>query len=195
MKHYLKMLWFVTLLGAVTSGIFIGMEAWTRPLIAANAANELKSTILDANGISYTTGNINDVFAQNITTKTIDSWTFYIDNNTKSVSYEFSGGGVWGPIEGIITLQADLETIKQIRVLQQEETPGLGGVVADSKYLIKFVGIKLVPQLEINIPDSNTNKDNEVDTIAGATRTSKAFESILNSHYAQRLSALAQIGG
>ena len=78
--------------------------------------------------------------------------------------------------------------------MQQEETPGLGGVVADLKYLAKYVGIMIVPQIEVNIPDSAANKPNEVDSITGATRTSKAFEQILNDNYAERVSALAQIG-
>lgn len=195
MKKYMKMIVFVIVLGTITSGVFVGMEAWTGPLIQANAANEIKSTILDANGISYTMGNINEVFEENITIQTIDGFEFFIDNTSGSISFEFEGGGVWGPIEGMITLQRDKETIRSIRVLQQEETPGLGGVVATVKYLNQFEGIKMVPALEINIPDANANKPNEVDTITGATRTSKAFEEMLNVSYSARLNALAKIGG
>lgn len=194
MKRYLNMVWFILILGTLTSVVFVGMEVWTRPLIDANAANELKSIVLSANDISFNTGNISSVFDENIETEKVGEYTFYIEKNSGRVSYQFSGGGVWGPIIGIITLENDKETIRQIRIMQQEETPGLGGVVADLKYLAKYVGIMIVPQIEVNIPDSAANKPNEVDSITGATRTSKAFEQILNDSYAERVSALAQLG-
>lgn len=194
MKRYLKMVWFILILGTLTSVVFVGMEVWTRPLIDANAANELKSIVLSANDISFNTGNISSVFDENIETEIVGEYTFYVEKNSGRVSYQFSGGGVWGPIIGIITLENDKETIRQIRIMQQEETPGLGGVVADLKYLAKYVGIMIVPQIEVNIPDSAANKPNEVDSITGATRTSKAFEQILNDSYAERVSALAQLG-
>lgn len=194
MKRYLNMVWFILILGTLTSVVFVGMEVWTRPLIDANAANELKSIVLSANDISFTTGNISSVFDENIETEKVGEYTFYVEKNSGRVSYQFSGGGVWGPIIGIITLENDRETIRQIRIMQQEETPGLGGVVADLKYLAKYVGIMIVPQIEVNIPDSAANKPNEVDSITGATRTSKAFEQILNDSYAERVSALAQLG-
>jgi Na+-transporting NADH:ubiquinone oxidoreductase subunit C len=195
MKRYLKMVYFILILGTLTSVVFVGMEIWTRPLIEANAANELKSIVLSANDISFNTGNISTVFDENIEIKEVGEFTFYVEKNSGRVSYQFSGGGVWGPIIGIITLESDKETIRQIRIMQQEETPGLGGVVADLKYLAKYVGIMIVPQIEVNIPDSSANKPNEVDSITGATRTSKAFEKILNDSYAERLNALAQLGG
>ena len=194
MKRYLKMVWFILILGTLTSVVFVGMEIWTRPLIDANAANELKSIVLSANDISFNTGNISDVFDENIEIEEVGDFTFYVEKNSGRISYQFSGGGVWGPIIGIITLENDKETIRQIRIMQQEETPGLGGIVADLKYLAKYVGIMIVPQIEVNIPDSAANKPNEVDSITGATRTSKAFEKILNDSYAERLSALAQLG-
>lgn len=195
MKRYLKMVYFILILGTLTSMVFVGMEVWTRPLIEANAANELKSIVLNANDIPFNTGNISTVFDQNIEVKKVGEFTFYVEKASGRVSYQFSGGGVWGPIIGVITLEPDKETIRQIRIMQQEETPGLGGVVADLRYLAKYVGVLMVPQIEVNIPDSSPNKPNEVDSITGATRTSKAFEQILNDSYVERLNALAQLGG
>ncbi len=194
MKHYFEMMRFVLIMGLLTSGIFIGMEAWTGPLIEANASIELKSIILDANDISYTTGNINQIFDEEIEMIIEQDTMLYVGRSTGKVSYEFSGGGVWGPIIGIITLQPDLETIQQIRIVQQEETPGLGGIVATIPYLTKFEGVKLSPALEINIPDGNPNKVNEVDSITGATRTSKAFEGILNTSFEAALPILEKVG-
>jgi Na+-transporting NADH:ubiquinone oxidoreductase subunit C len=94
----------------------------------------------------------------------------------------------------VVTLAPDKETIVNIRVLEQQETPGLGGIVATEAYLSTFKGIKFSPNIEINKPDSAPNKPNEVDSITGATRTSKAFEGMLNDSYSERLAALAKVG-
>lgn len=194
MRNYLKMLWFIAILGIITSGIFIGMEVWTAPLIEANAAIELKSTLLDAYEVPYTTPTVNEVFAVNVTVHQVGDQVVYFDNSADNVSFEFRGSGVWGPIYGVLTLSPDLETIRHIRVLQQEETPGLGGVVAEPRYLAGYVGAKLVPPLVLRPAGGDTGNPNEVDAITGATRTSNAFIRILNSSYAEHLDALKEVG-
>lgn len=183
MKQNLKLLVFVLILGILTSGLLVGVDALTRDRIIQNQAAQLKSAILDANEISYNFGNIHDVFAEEIEVITVGELTFYEAKESKNVSYEYTGGGVWGPISGVITLDADFETIVAIKVLNQQETPGLGGIIAEAKYLANFVGIKMVPSLQIN-KDSSTNLPNEVDAITGATRTSESFEIIMNDNYA-----------
>jgi Na+-transporting NADH:ubiquinone oxidoreductase subunit C len=182
------MLLFVIILGSITSGLLLGMDYLTRDRIAANKEAELKSTLLDAYDISYTFNNIHEVFAESVQIIETEGYTFYVDRLTGSVSYIFEGGGVWGPIKGIITLESDFETILSVTILEQEETPGLGGVVAESEYLSRFVGIKMVPSILI-ANDSGPNAENEVDAITGATRTSKAFELILNQAYTEHLLA------
>ena len=193
MKNYTKMLWFVVIMGAITSVVFVGMEAWTRPLIEANAAIELRSTILDANGISYTTATVNEVFEENISIRSVGDHTLYVDSNSGSISFEFNGSGVWGPITGVITLERDLKTIKHLKVLQQEETPGLGGVVAESGYLSQYKGVEMTPELALR-SSSDELRANEVDAITGATRTSTAFVSMLNTSYSEHLEALRKVG-
>lgn len=182
MKQNLKLMMFVLILGILTSGLLVGVDALTRDRIVQNQAAQLKSAILDANEISYNFGNIHDVFDEEIEVITVGELTFYEAKESKNVSYEYTGGGVWGPISGVITLNADFETIVAIKVLNQQETPGLGGIIAEAKYLANFVGIKMVPTLQIN-KDSSANLPNEIDAITGATRTSEAFEIIMNDNY------------
>lgn len=183
MKQNLKMLVFVLILGILTSGLLVGMDALTRDRIVQNELAQLKGAILDANEVSYNFGNIHDVFAEEVEVIEVGDLVFYQHKTTNNVSYEYTGGGVWGPISGIVTLSADFETIVAIAVLEQQETPGLGGIIAEAKYLANFVGIKMIPTLEIN-KDSSTNKENEIDAITGATRTSESFEIIMNDNYA-----------
>lgn len=193
-KRYLQMIQFVFIMGIVTSIVFVGMELWTAPLIAANAANEMRSAVLRANNITFNSGNINTIFQSEIDEVEIDGFTFFVSRATRNISFEFAGSGVWGPIEGVITIADDLETIVAISVLEQQETPGLGGIVATQGYLSQFVGIRFMPNIIINKPDGTANAANEVDSITGATRTSIAFEGILNEAYSTRQSALLRMG-
>ncbi len=187
MNQYIKMLVFVLFLAAGTSGILLGMEELTADRIEANQEIELQQTILDAYDISYTTTNINEVFESSVDVIEEDGLTLYVDKDSGAVSFEFNGGGVWGPIIGVLTLENDHETIKTVAVLQQEETPGLGGVVASPQYLATFEGILMTPELMIE-KNTSANAPNEVDSITGATRTSDAFELILNNAYNAHLS-------
>ena len=56
----------------------------------------------------------------------------------------FSGSGVWGPIEGVLALEPDMQTIRGVRFYKQEETPGLGGEIASDWFQAQFKGKTLV---------------------------------------------------
>ena len=182
MKPTLKMIIFVFIMATITSGILLGVEALTSERIQNNQDAKVKIAILEAHNIEYSIASINETFDQEINVVEVDNWTFYVNPDTNAVSFAISGGGVWGPIEGILTLESDFETIINVSILQQEETPGLGGVIAEDQYLETFVGKLMVPQFEIN-KDPSDNLPNEIDSIVGATNTSKRFQELINEDY------------
>jgi Na+-transporting NADH:ubiquinone oxidoreductase subunit C len=181
MNQNLKLLIFIVLLGLVTSALLLGADALTSERIELNREAKLKSAILEGFDIEYTFTNIHDIFEQDVDIVIEDEYTFYVNNETGSIAYQFEGSGLWGPISGIITLESDFETIVRITILQQEETPGLGGVVAERPYLNKYVGVKMTPSIDVT--KEGATQDNQVDAITGATGTSYAFEDILNANY------------
>lgn len=193
MKQYTKMLAFVFIMGFLTSLVFVGMDALTAERIEANKDAAIYSAVLTHNEISYNSGNLTDVFNENITIEEVDfqgqTLAFYINESNGNVSFMygvFSLGGLWGPVRGVITLESDFQTIVNITVLEEQETPGLGGKVKNREFLDQFVGLVLLPELdrpvEVN-KDAAENKSNEVDEISGATGTSNAFERLLNDSY------------
>ncbi|MFP4478687.1 MAG: FMN-binding protein [Candidatus Izemoplasmatales bacterium] len=188
MRDNLRVILFVVVMSLFTSGVILGVDALTAERIQNNQDAKIKVAILEANNIPYAMASINETFDQEIDIVTVDDWTFYINPDTGSISFEISGNGVWGPIEGILTLQDDFETILNVSILQQEETPGLGGVIAEPQYLANFVGKIFDPNFELN-KDPAPNDDNEIDAITGATNTSKRFESLLNEDYDQAKAA------
>lgn len=193
MKHYTKMLAFVFIMGFLTSLVFVGMDALTAERIEANKDAAIYSAVLTHNEISYNSGNLTDVFNENIMIEEVDyqgqTLSFYINESNGNVSFMygvFSLGGLWGPVRGVITLESDFQTIVNVTVLEEQETPGLGGKVKNREFLDQFVGLVLLPELdrpvEVN-KDAAENKSNEVDEISGATGTSNAFERLLNDSY------------
>jgi Na+-transporting NADH:ubiquinone oxidoreductase subunit C len=199
MHKYVRMMVFVALLGTVSGGLLFGTGALTNSLIQANADALLKSEILTAHQVSFTFTNIHDVFAENTTMIEEEAeyegdpytFTFYQDNTNGYITFGFGptfGGGVWGPIIGLLSLEDDWTTIRRIAVLQQEETPGLGGIVATRAYLDTFNGktiglndgaIEIIKDLDMTAAEAN-----QVASIVGATRTSSSFNQILNNAYA-----------
>jgi Na+-transporting NADH:ubiquinone oxidoreductase subunit C len=171
----------------------MGMDALTADRIEANKEAEFKSVILSAYDIDFNFNNIHDVFETSVekVTKQLatgefqGSYDFWVDPATGSISFPFSGDGVWGEISGLITLDETFTEILSITVLQQVETPGLGGIVATREYLDTFEGIIFIDdEIEVIKKDNTPNEANQVDAIAGATRTSNAFRTILNEAYA-----------
>jgi Na+-transporting NADH:ubiquinone oxidoreductase subunit C len=181
MNQNLKMMIFVVILGLVTSALLLGANALTEDRIELNKEAKLKSAILDGFDIEYNFTNIHDVFDDTITILEEDGYTFYVNDLTGSVAFRFEGSGLWGPIIGILTLEDDFETIVRITILEQEETPGLGGVVAERPYLDNYVGVKMTPSIDVT--KEGATEPNQVDAITGATGTSNAFEIILNDNY------------
>ena len=199
MNKYVRMMVFVGVLGTVSGGLLFGTGALTNSLIDANADALLKSEVLTAHGVEFNFTNIHDVF--DATTESISvvgdyegddyTYTFYEDKLSGTITFGFGptfGGGVWGPIIGLLSLESDFSTIVRISVLQQEETPGLGGIVATRAYLDTFEGktiglgddaINIIKDLDVL-----TAASNEVRSITGATRTSNQFDIILNKAYA-----------
>ena len=136
----MQTLLFVLALGGFASILLVGADWLTKNRIDANQEALLKSVILDANSIEYTFQEIHDVFENEIVTYDLENVRLYQSTSTNNISYEFIGNGVWGEIRGIITLDSNFKTIVEISILEQEETPGLGGVGAEREYLENFVG-------------------------------------------------------
>lgn len=184
MKQYLSMVVFVFVMALISSGVLLGVEALTQDRIQANQDAKIKSAILDAHNIPYTIAAINETFDAELNVVVLDGMTFYVNPDTDAVTFVIAGNGVWGPIEGILTLASDFETIIDVSILQQEETPGLGGVIAEQPYLDTFVGKVMVPDFQLN-KDPAANQPNEIDAIVGATNTSKRFQDFFNADYAE----------
>lgn len=190
MKSALKVLIFVLIMGTVSGGLLVGINVLTSPLISKNEELKLKSSVLDVLEIPYSKYNIIDVFDSQVRVLKRGADTFYTASDG-SVAFEFKGPGLWGPISGIISFEKDLKTIRNLKIIHQEETPGLGGRIAEHDYLKQFKNKEVFPKL-IFVPEGKSGNKNEVDAITGATGSSKALEKLINKNVQQYISVLRE---
>lgn len=102
----------------------------------------------------------------------------------KLVGYAFDlvTQGKYGLIRGVLAVSAGKDKILGFRVYQQNETPGLGGRIADPEWLAQFNGKPLMTDGAPGIIISNSVKGpNVVDAITGASKTTFSLGRALNA--------------
>ncbi|HAZ09481.1 MAG: hypothetical protein A2047_01140 [Omnitrophica bacterium GWA2_41_15] len=186
----LKIIIFVVIMGTVSSVLLVGMNSFTEPLISKNEELKLKSAVLDVLEIPYDKLTALNIFKDKVKILTTDKDKFFISGDG-AAAFEFYGPGLWGPISGVASVNSDLSTIKTIKILHQEETPGLGSRISEHSFLKQFRGKEFSPKL-IFMPEGKSSANNEVDAITGATGSSKALERLLNSVLQKNASLLKE---
>src|SRR3989338_3838798 len=159
MKSALKVILFVLVMGLVLGTLLLGMNLYTSPLIARNEEIKLKSSVLDVLDIPYDKANLSRIFDENVKSLERDGLTFYKAADG-AVAFSLDGPGLWGPVSGIVSLEKDLKTIRSIKITHQEETPGLGGRIAEKEYLRQFRAKEILPSL-VFAPEGKASRKNE----------------------------------
>lgn len=193
MKQALRIIIFVVIMGTVSGVLLVGVNAFTAALISKNEELKLKSAVLDVLEITYDKESIESVFDKSIKVIKKDNFAFY-ESVEKAVAFEFNGPGLWGPIYGIASINSDLKTIKTIKILHQEETPGLGARIAEISFLKQFRAKEFLPKLSF-VPPGKASAKNEVDAITGATGSCRALEKLLNDTLEKNVALLKELLG
>jgi Na+-transporting NADH:ubiquinone oxidoreductase subunit C len=178
MKSRLMMIVFILVLGSVLTSALVAVASYTAPIIERNEAVETQKGILQALGIPFEPDSIDQAFTSNVETRQADGVTYYEAGNG-DIAFAYGGPGLWGPIEGIIAIGPNFESLTGVTILRQEETPGLGSRIAEPPYLDQFKGKRFAQGLKLVAPGRG-GADNEIDAITGATLSSNAFVDILN---------------
>lgn len=178
MNTKLKNLLFILILGSVCTGLLVGIKSYTTPKIERYNEVRLRSTILDAAAIDYEKTSLDEVFNTKIRKFKKDGLIFYMSPDNLYI-FTFEGRGLWGMIEGAIALRRDLKTIENLRIISQEETPGLGGRISEQGFLGQFKNKQVSPKLFLALR-RKAQEANEVDAITGASMTSEALIDMVN---------------
>ncbi len=178
---------FMLVITIMFTGLLSGAYQYTRPIIQTNErAFEIQAYLnafqidipVDARG-----QDIEKIYTQRIKRedakhlevyKTTDS-----QKNITAYGFPFRGGALWGDIIGILVLTPDLQQVVGFEIIEQNETPGLGGRIEEEWFKAQFEGI-LLYQDKNAIRYNTSSQEGQVDAITGATSSSNALVQILN---------------
>jgi Na+-transporting NADH:ubiquinone oxidoreductase subunit NqrC len=163
---------FIVVLGTGSVALLLAAQSYAAPAVRRFQETRLKTNILTAAGIAWTPADFREVFDRQVREQSRDGLTWFATDSL--VVYEFRGRGLWGMIEGIVTLDSAVSRIVSVRILAQEETPGLGDRIKDASYLVTYQGKTATEPLGLAIRHKAEGTD-EVDAISGATLSSEAL--------------------
>jgi electron transport complex protein RnfG len=118
------------------------------------------------------------------------------DDNGQLVGFGIpsEGPGFQDTIKLIYGFDVENENIVGMEVLESKETPGLGDkIIKDQDFLDSFKALSVEPEV-LAVKPGESQSSNEVDTISGATISSKAVIKIINEGNRRWLDLVSQIG-
>ncbi len=173
MKSIIHMIATLTLIGVVAGGLLAGVNGWATPLIDANKKAETAKAIflVNPNGKSY----------QAVPNAGFEIYKVMDDSN-KLIGYSivYEGNGFQGKIRVMLGLNEDMKKLTMYEVLEQSETPGLGTKILEDPFKKQFTGLEASPNVQW-VKGKPASKPNEIETITGATISSKAIVAIINN--------------
>ena len=206
MKDNVRVILFAAILGLVCSVLLVGATLFTAPYRLANEKAEEIRNFLSALEVPIDPESdaqaLLAVFNRDVKVRELGELILYEyrpqagkspsgasggdpAGAPTAIAVPFDGMGLWGPIRGVLALEADLLTIRAIRFYQQEETPGLGGEIGAEWFQNQFRGKRIVSssgEAGFQILKPGAEKDeNSVDGISGATMTSDRVKAMLDN--------------
>lgn len=139
--------------------------------------------ILNLNGAVVSSNGGFDIESKKID----DQLPLYVCNVNGETKYvaPLYGAGLWGPIWGYISFNADKKTVYGTYFSHEGETPGLGAEITTEKFQSSFEGKQLQEggNVKISVVKNGkvANDAYEVDGISGGTITSKGVDAMLHA--------------
>ena len=104
----------------------------------------------------------------------------------------YVGKGLWGEITASVGFDASLESCRGLEIIEQNETPGLGGRIDEAWFKEQFRGKR--PPLATIAEDGETT-EKEFNGITGATYSTAAIRELMNSAIEHARDEIRTAGG
>jgi len=190
-NNYVVQAWLVLILALCFGGSLAGMQLALGPLIEANKINEtlqkVPEMILGAKKAEKLAKDKQLI---------IEPQTVEVEKNNRKVFYSVFkakhpngrpagwvakavGQGYADKIEILVGMDNKLKKITGLFVLDQKETPGLGNKIMEEGWRQQFVKKKTATPLTVT--KEGASAAHEIDAITGATISSRAVCSIINT--------------
>jgi electron transport complex protein RnfG len=182
-----KLILALSLAGLISGLVLVGAYELTLPRILANQARDLREAVFKVlpgverfQPMAFIDGTLQPVEDDAEVGDTVYAG---FDSQDKFVGYAIPGEGVGfqDTIRLIYGYEPDERVVVGMEVLESRETPGLGDrIVKDPVFKADFSKLSVDPEV-VPVPTGTRSAPNEVDTITGATISSKAVVSIINA--------------
>lgn len=183
---------YAALLGIVCASMLTAAGELAAPYREANKKAEEVRNILGVLGVPFDpdagAAELTNIYDKNVQVHgTKESPVYqYVAAGGKvlATAIPLAGPGLWGPIKGVLALEADGKTIRGVSFHEQEETPGLGGEIGEPWFQDQFKGKQIVNaqgEPGIRISREGAAGSNEVDAITGATLTCDKVQTLMNN--------------
>lgn len=172
MNLIVKMLIVLSVIGIISGASLSEVDQWARPKIAEHRqkATEEAIFLVQPEGKTYEKLNSDfDVY------KVMDA-----NGNPIGYSMPFEGNGFQGKVRIMFGISDDLKTVVGLKVLEHAETPGIGTKIEEPFYNDQFKNVSTKPNI-VAVKGKAPSNPNEIETITGATISSKAVIGIVNA--------------
>lgn len=185
---------FMLLVTVVFISVTTVIYTYTKDTIKLNERLRLKQAVLYAGGISLSSDpvEIEKAFDDRVEEVKDDAgrvryYTIRVEGTADIESYVViqTGPGLWGEITAGVGFESDLGSFTGIEVIDQNETPGLGGRIDEAWFKEQFKGKR--PPLS-PVPEGDQASDSQFQAITGATYSTGGIQNIVNAarEYAQK---------
>ncbi|MDP8202407.1 MAG: FMN-binding protein [Candidatus Tenebribacter burtonii] len=171
---------FMLIITAIFIGILATFYQFSFAKVQKYRKTQLKKMVMGV--FEIPTQNIENDFPRYITIRKMEDLIYYEyrqDSILMGYCFPISGSGLWGTIHALLAVTRDFGKIINIEIVDQNETPGLGGRITESWFKDQFKGKILIDDNILNnfmlISENEIAKDNEIKQITGATASSKAL--------------------
>jgi Na+-translocating ferredoxin:NAD+ oxidoreductase subunit G len=176
-KQAAHMILTLSLIGMLSGGVLALISSWAFPLIAQREleAKEAAIFLVQPEASSY----------EPVPVETMEVYRVF-DGAGEPVGYAMVTGanGFQSFINVMVGLSQDLNTVTAIEILSHNETPGLGTLITDPDYKDQFRGLSTTPNI-VWVKGVEPEAPNEVQTVTGATISSRAVVEIVDDAVAE----------
>ncbi|MFZ1288874.1 MAG: Na(+)-translocating NADH-quinone reductase subunit C [Melioribacteraceae bacterium] len=116
--------------------------------------------------------------------------SYEVLNQNKDVEkyiFPVFGKGLWSTMYGFVAISKDLKTVEGITFYEHGETQGLGGEIDNSNWKESWKGkqafdengIVILHVLKGKVDPNDSNKNNQIDGLSGATLTTRGVDNLI----------------
>lgn len=189
---------FMIVVTSVFTLVLAVINELTYDTIQQQSRIKTQSKLLYALDIEYgnTDESIVNTYNEYITEKSTENYTYYVaEDNNEIIGYAFevTGNGLWGQIRSYIAFDESFDELKGVDFISHSETPGLGGRIDERWFVDQFEGVEISQSEGREYLIFRPSTGGNIDSITGATSTSKAVRSIFNENIEEILQVKEEV--